>query len=106
MILALAAAGCGSSSSGESSEDWVSASSNLWSGVKLHFGPNKAYAFEVLGGNENYAGPSGPIRGVKVRYPDGSEEWKNRSYIVGSDDYWIKSDDPALAAQQWQVLQN
>ena len=104
LACSFALGGCGSE---ETADGYIPASSNLWSGVKLYNGDARSYAFEVLGGNENYQTASGAsIRGVKVRYPSGSEEWKDRSYITGSDDYWVKSDDPALKAQKWQTLTN
>ena len=77
----------------------------MWTDVKIYYGPSHTYIFDIVGGNENYRTPSGQtMRGVKVRYPNGNEEWKDRSNINLSGDYFVREDDPALAAQRWQVL--
>lgn len=96
---------CSIFSGGSTSDGFVQASSNLWAGEKLYYGERRTYAFEILGGNDNYTDPvsGATFRGLKVRYPSGSEEWKDRDYIVSSKIYWIKEDDPALQAQRWQV---
>jgi hypothetical protein len=73
----------------------------------LYYGPNRSYVFEVIGGNDNYRSPSGTtIRGLKVRYPSGNEEWKDRNHIISGDNYWVKANDPALQAERWQALEN
>jgi hypothetical protein len=43
--------------------------------------------------------PSG--RGVYVRYPDGTEEWKDRNYLVSSDLFFALESDPALSSFEW-----
>ena len=87
--------------------EYVHASSNIWSGVKLYYGTgeDKHYGFEVLGGNDNYTDPitGQNFRGLKVRYPDGYEEWKDRNYIINGELYWVKADDPALKSQRWET---
>lgn len=100
LALCFSVAGCGD----QTNDGYIPASSNIWSGVKLYFGDKRAYVFEVVGGDENHRTSSGTIRGVKVRYPNGSEEWKDRSYITGGNKYFVKADDPALTAQRWQIL--
>jgi hypothetical protein len=85
------------------SDGYLPASAHLWTGVKIYFGEQRTYVFDVMGGNENYVGPSGDkIRGLKVRYPNGNEEWKDRNALIGSDQYWVKAEDPALKAERWE----
>ena len=74
----------------------------VFSGVKVYYGrgANKAYGFEILGGSGDCTiMPSG--KGVKVRYPSGSEEWKDRDHIVLSDLYFYLDNDPAAKALLW-----
>lgn len=89
------------------SSGWCEAPGNLWRGVKLYYGPTKFYVGEVLGGNDHYVSPftGKEIRGVKIRYPSGSEEWKDRSAMVIDGRWYIKCDDPALARMDWEVYQ-
>ena len=88
-------------------DGYVHVRSHLWSGVKLYYGPSRNYVFEVVGGNDNYKNLSGvTMRGLKVRYPNGNEEWKDRNYIISGSNYWVKVDDPALQAERWQTLEN
>lgn len=85
--------------------EWLGASGNLWAGVKLYYGPDKRYVFDVLGGNDRYIAPDGArMRAVKVRYPTGEVEWKSRAHIIGGQ-YFVKPDDPALRRMEWQVYQ-
>lgn len=85
------------------STSYISAGGNLWTGVKLYYGPKMMYVGEVLGGNERYVDPSGQqMRGIKIRYPDGSSEWKNRS-AVNLGPWYVKADDPALVRQEWAI---
>ncbi len=75
---------------------------NIWSGVKVYYGTgvNKAYGFEILGGSEDCPSmPSG--RGIKVLFPDGTEEWKDRNYLVLSGIFFVRKDDPALRSVTW-----
>ncbi len=74
----------------------------IWAGVKVYYGSSaqKAYGFEILGGSENCSAmPSG--RGLKVRYQDGTIEWKDRNNILMSDIYFVRADDPAIKALDW-----
>jgi hypothetical protein len=98
--------GSGSTSSGStSSGDWVKLSGNIWTGVKVYYGEARAYGFEVLGGGEGCkAVPSG--RGIKVKYPDGTVEWKDRSALIKSGLYFIQVNDPALKQEKWEVFDN
>ena len=105
LICSSVVVGCGGPAVTE--DGYISASSHLYSGVKLYYGPSRNYVFDVIGGNDNHKGPTGStMRGLKVRYPNGNEEWKDRDYIINGDKYWVKADDPALKSQQWQVLQD
>lgn len=90
-------------------QQWVRASGNLWAGEKLYFGPDPATRWlvgEVLGGNDRHTDPvtGQTYRGLKIRYPDGHSEWKERNAVI-SGAWYIKRDDPALAAERWAVLQ-
>lgn len=85
-----------------SSSGYVPIGGRIWTGEKVYYGngSNKAYGFEVLGGSENCSSmPSG--RGVKVRFPSGSEEWKDRDYLISSGLFFVLGNDPALSAMQW-----
>jgi hypothetical protein len=46
--------------------------------------------------------PSG--RGIKVRYPDNTEEWKDRMAILTSGNFFVRADDPAVKALEWYVF--
>jgi hypothetical protein len=90
-----------------SSNSFLRASSNLWTGVKLYYGPNKEYVFDVVGGNDNYKSNSGEeMRGLLVKYPSGNMEWKDRNYIIKGDKYWVKNNDPALKEEKWMVIKS
>ncbi len=81
---------------------WVPLLGKIWTGVKVYYGTGdtKAYGFEILGGSENCPSlPSG--RGVKVLYPSGSKEWKDREYLVSSGLFYVLDNDPAISAIQW-----
>lgn len=72
----------------------------IWTGVKVYYGVNKAYGFQILGGSDNCLSmPSG--RGLYVLMPDGSKEWKDRNYIVFSGIYYVRKDDPASEKIVW-----
>jgi hypothetical protein len=98
-------AGCGDSIP---SDGFLHAGGHLYSGVKVYngVGETKNLAFEVLGGNDNYTDPySGrKFRGLKVRMPNGAEEWKDRDAIIRGDIYWVKADDPAISEGRWEVF--
>jgi hypothetical protein len=82
---------------------WRPALAHLWTGVKLCDSNSHEFVFEVLGGSEKYLAPDGRrIRGLKVRYPDGTIEWKDRDWIVDSGQFVVRANDPALARQSWQ----
>ena len=73
---------------------------HIFTGVKVYYGVNKAYGFEILGGSENCSlTPSG--RGLYVLMPNGSREWKDRLYLINSGIYFVKNDDPALLKMVW-----
>ena len=96
-------------SSGEESlqaAGYIRAGGNLWTGVKLYYGSARMYCCEVLGGNERYVSPTTGerFRGLKVLYPDGKQEWKDRS-AVNSGPWYVRRDDPALQQQQWRSYQ-
>ena len=38
-----------------------------------------------------------------VRYPDGTEEWKDRLSFVSSSRYFIRDNDPAVDRMEWYV---
>jgi hypothetical protein len=94
-----------SSNAGAQTEDsgsaWNRASSHIFTGVKLYYGPKKFYVGEVLGGAENYVSPEGTkFRGVKLRMASGSVEWKDRNAII-SGDWYVESNDPAIKRGVW-----
>ncbi len=76
----------------------------IWTGVQVYYGKgaSKAYGFEIRGGSEHCPSlPSG--RGLRVRYPNGTEEWKDRDYIVGSGLFFVVAGDPAIDKMEWYV---
>jgi hypothetical protein len=78
---------------------------HLFTGVKIYYGlgANKAYGFEAIGGSESCSlMPSG--RGVLVRYPDGTQEWKDRRYLIESGLYFVRADDPNATSWDWVDL--
>jgi hypothetical protein len=80
---------------------YISASTNLWTGVKLYQKSGVVMKFfaTVIGGTENLSiGDGKTVRAVKIRYPNGSIEWKTRD-LVGS--MMIRPDDAALRQQKW-----
>jgi len=85
-------------------ETWQAASGNIWSGVKLYFGPHKRYVGEVVGGTDRESLTSGELtRGVVVKMAGETLEWKNRDAIVLGA-WYIRRDDPALNRQQWRTI--
>ena len=87
--------------------EWIRASGNLWTGVKLYYGsgPEKRYVGEVLGGNDKYVDPytGRKFRGLKIRMSGGSTEWKNRKAVIAWG--YVKRDDPALDRMEWYVYE-
>ena len=84
---------------------YVSMLGKVWSGVKVYYGTGstKTYGFEIVGGAERCPSmPSG--RGIKVRYKDGTVEWKDRNHIISSGLYYVLEDDPAIKAMDWYVF--
>lgn len=80
----------------------VFASGNFWSGVKLYQNSTCSEPFAtVLGGNDRHQFADGVKRGVKVQYPNGSEEWKEREAMAR---FYVKGDDPAIESKQWFEL--
>jgi hypothetical protein len=81
---------------------YVPLPAKIWTGVKVYYvwDDKKTYEFEILGGSDNCRSlPSG--LGIYVRFPGGSEEWKDRDYIVGSGDFFVLADDPAIYKLEW-----
>jgi len=41
--------------------------------------------------NDNYTDPltGSSFRGLKLRYPDGNEEWKDRDAIISNDNWMV-----------------
>ncbi len=81
---------------------WTNAAGHMWSGVKLYFGPKKTYVGEVVCGNNRYyhSHLNKTIRGIKIRYPTGKTEWKDRNAIV-SGAWYVKKSDPAIEKMIW-----
>ncbi len=83
-------------------DNWVSLVARIYTDVKVYYGIGdvKAYAFAILGGNDDCTTlPSG--EGVFVVHEDGTEEWKDRNHIVFSDYYFALDNDPALKSRGW-----
>jgi hypothetical protein len=85
-----------------SSSGYVSLLGHIYSGVEVYYGANKAYGFQILGGVDDCSYfPSG--QGIRVQYPDGTEEWKDREYLVSSGLFYIKDNDPAVDRMEWYI---
>lgn len=68
----------------------VSANGRVWTNVVLYKDSSCSTELAtVLGGKDNQ---------VQIRYPNGSEEWKDRGGVTSQ---YVKSADPAIAARQW-----
>jgi len=75
---------------------------NIWSGVNVYYGNPPKTVFSILGGNDSCNNlPSG--RGLFVEYPDGSQEWKDREYIVTSGLFFVNKNDPAIKTIDWFI---
>lgn len=88
----------------QSSTTYLTLAGNVFTGVKVYYGTGdtKTYAFEILGAAENCSAfPGG--NGVKVMYPDGKSEWKDREYLITSGDYFVRKDDPARTKLEYYV---
>jgi hypothetical protein len=86
------------------SEEWVSPSGQIWTGVRLYYGPSKTYVGEVLGGNDRLVTATGEvIRGLKLRMASGSVEWKDRRAVI-SGPWYMRRNDPAVARKVWEVF--
>ena len=75
--------------------------------VEVYYGAGstKSYGFQILGGSEDCPSlPSG--RGVYVRYPDGTDEWKDRNYLILSGLFFVLEDDPARSSFEWYEYAN
>lgn len=94
----------GHSKLSSASNGWIKASTNIWTGVKIYYGPHKTYIGEVLGGNEKYVDPvtGRQFRGLKLIMYNGSIEWRERKDIeIGK--YYVKDNDPALKKMDWYI---
>ncbi len=85
-----------------STPTWKPLGGNMWTGVKVFTGDKKAFAFEILGGNDKCKFMDGS--GVMVRYPNGKAEWKNRSALRNDEIYYVKSDDPSIEKHEWYEI--
>lgn len=84
--------------------DYIPLVGNIWADVEVYYGAgsNKSYGFQILGGSEDCPSlPSG--RGVYVHYEDGTDEWKDRNYLISSGLFFILKDDPARSSLVWYV---
>jgi hypothetical protein len=89
----------------EVTTQYVEPIGRIWAGVKVYYGrgAQKTYGFVILGGSDECKSmPSG--RGIKVRYPDSTEEWKDRMAILESGIFFVLADDPAAKAHDWYVF--
>ena len=96
------------SGSSVQTSEYIPAASNIWTGVKLYYGPAKMYVGEVMGGcgrsfgmGSRCAPPWESERMVLVRFPSGSTEWKSRDAIVKGP-WYVRRNDPALGQQVWR----
>jgi len=58
--------------------EWKSASGNMWSNVKLYYGPKKMYVGQIICFDKNHNLYGEIIDGVKIKSYSGSHEWKTR----------------------------
>ncbi len=71
--------------------NWAQATGHLWEGTKLYFGAGHGYIGQIVEMNDNYTSPltGTNFRGLKVRFPDGNEEWKDRDAIISNDNWMV-----------------
>lgn len=71
--------------------NWAQATGHLWEGTKLYFGAGHGYVGQIIEMNDNYTDPltGSSFRGLKLRYPDGNEEWKDRDAIISNDNWMV-----------------
>lgn len=71
----------------------------------MYYGLSKLYVGKVLGGNDHYtkAGTGRTMRGIKIKFEYGSEEWKDPDAIL-NEDWYVKENDPAIPIQVWHEL--
>lgn len=87
-------------------DGYIEASGNLWSGVTV-YSRDKKPLFMVIGGNDTHRFSDGPARAIQVITTGQSTSWKKRDDLIKAHDYYfVKSDDPALAAKQWEVIRD
>jgi hypothetical protein len=75
---------------------------HLFVDAKIYYGTGatKALGFTVVGGSSRcHIMPSG--KGVLVRYPNGTLEWKDRGALIESGLYFVRRDDPAATSFLW-----
>jgi len=107
IILAITQYACGSSGNtntgtgSTSNDEWLELGGHIWTGVKVYYGDAKTYGFEILGGSESCSTLASG-RGIRVKYPDGTVEWKDRSALINSGLYFVQADDPALKLEEWE----
>lgn len=68
---------------------------HIYRDVKVYFGDDqvKTFAFTIIGADDDCGiTPSG--KGVLVKYPDGTKEWKDRVYLLSVG--YVRSDDPFI----------
>jgi ribosomal protein L34E len=83
--------------------NWVPVLGNIRPGVKVYLGPGpKTYWAEVVDIEEHHKMllPDGTIkefRGIRVRFPNGSIEWKDLDWLINQShgQFFIREDDPA-----------
>ena len=79
---------------------WIEAAWHIYIGVKLYniTEGGSMYVGEVTDINDYYYDPytGDTFRGMELKMPDGSYEWKDRIALLSSGYLYIKSDDPNL----------
>lgn len=72
--------------------EWRGLAGHIWTGVKVYYGDKKNYGFTILGVDDTCPlSPSG--KGVRVKLPDGTQEWKDRSALL-TPNFFFNISDP------------
>ena len=92
---------------GQDEPGWYRLSSHIWPGVKLYtgIGPNKGYVAEIVDFDDHHReidfdGTIREFRGIRLLYPSGELEWKDRSAFIRKPYLFVRMDDPALPSFQ------
>ena len=92
---AAAAPSSAAAAGGTKPSSFIGLAFHVFNGVKVYYGYDKAYGFEVIGATGSGDCPIAPSgQGLFVKYPNGTQEWKDYDAMVYSGNYYIGANDP------------